>query len=219
MGKLRIAIFALSFSAISLLTCACSESSDPDTLSICASVEEKEDVFRIFAGDIERAPDNYVQRRTEYLDSIADTTGSVDALICFNDYYTAQEIAEFAESYDVAINRAYMWPKGETGRLLLFVEDGNLEKSIDDYKLEIRSDDTCDDPDMLKDYQSFLDDKYGVFAVSLTAPAKTLVDMSHEADCISFVDVLYNAEAEEYAKSVGKPVSYLELPAKPDGVQ
>lgn len=204
--------------ALLSFTCACSaEKTEPSTQSICASIEEKEDVFRVYVGDIDRAPEDYVQMRAEYLDSIADTDESVDALICLNDYYTAQEVTALANDYNATIERVYMWSKGDTGRLLLFVEDGNLVASIENYKSQIAESSSCDDPEMLKDYQSFINGKFGVFALVVTAPAKTLNDMKLNTEYVNFIDVLYNAEAEAYAKKAGKAVSYIELPSKPDG--
>ncbi len=219
MNRLLSKKFAgIMLSCATMLPFACACTTDPETnnIGICASMEETEEVIRVFAGDIGRAPEDYVQKRTEYLACIADTDENVDALIGFDDYYTAQEVTTLLEKYDVITDRAYMWPKGETGRLTLFVEDGDLVASIEDYKLQIEADD-CNDPDILKDYKSFLEGEYGVFALVVTAQPRVLEEMSSQDDCISYIDVLYNAEAETYAEKVGKTVSYAELPAKPDG--
>lgn len=214
----RVATAVIVTVALLSLTCACSaQDSEPSMLSICASTEEKEDVFRVYAGDVDKAPEGYTQIRAEYLDSTADTGESVEALICLNDYYTAQEVTALAKDYNAVIDRAYMWPEGETGRLLLFVEDGDLDASVESYKSQIAENNSRDDPEVLKDYQSFMDGKFGVFAIVVTAPTKTLNDMRLNLDCISFIDVLYNEEAEAYAEKKGKPVSYIEMPSKPDG--
>jgi len=218
MTKRNVTEIMLSCVAVLAFSCGCTTTPGPTAASICARTEETADAFRVYIGDVDHAPGDYIQQRTEYLKSLADAAQSVDALIGFDDYYTAQDAMALAKDYNAVIDRAYMWPKGETGRLVLMMEDGDLEASIEEYEQQIKADTSCNDPEILKDYQSFLDGKYEVFALVVTAPAKSLVEMSVQADCVRYIDVLHNDEAEEYAKQVGKPVSYLELPSKPDGV-
>lgn len=110
-----------------------------------------------------------------------------------------------------------MWPKGETGRLSLYVENNDIEASMEAYKQQVEANGSCDDPTFAADYQRFLDGEYEVFALTVTATAEALETLNSEADCINYVDVMYNAEAETYAARAGKAVSYIELPSKPDG--
>lgn len=213
---------AFGAAGIAALTLACASTyvlKPSEDLSAYASVEEVEDRVKVFVGDINSAPESYVQQRATYIADTADTKANMKmgAVIGLDDYYTADEITAWAEKYDVIINRAYMWPKGETGRLSLYVENGNLESSIETYKQEVEENHFCDDPQFAKDYQRFLDGEYEVFALTVTASAETLEALSTEADCISYVDVMYNPEVEKYAKKAKKAVSYIELPAKPDG--
>lgn len=214
MSKKKLAIPILSCALMLSFACACASTPQPPGVSVCASTEETDKNLKVFIGDINNAPEDYVQQRTDYLKCL--TSESVNALIGFNDYYTTDDVITLVEEYNAVIDRAYMWPKGETGRLMLFVEDGDLISSIKNYRERIESDD-CDDPEITKDYQSFLDGKYGVFAITVTASAKSLGDMIDQSGRISYVDVLYNAEAEEYAEATGKTVSYIERPSKPDG--
>ena len=62
-----------------------------------------------------------------------------------------------------------------------------------------------------------MDGEYEVFALTVTASAEALETLNAEADCINYVDVMYNSEVETYATRAGKTVSYIELPSKPDG--
>lgn len=221
MSKNKLVAVVHSCIAMLIFACACTprgelSNSELSGTAISASTEETAEKIKVFVGDIADAPENYVQQRLGYLSDIADTSESVKALIGLDDYYTADDVITLAKEYEADIDHVYMWPEGETGRLMLFVEDGDLYASIETYKQQIKADD-CSSPEILNDYQSFLDGKYGVFAIAVTAPAKTLEEMSLNADCVSYVDVMYNPEVEAYAEQVGKAVSYIELPAKPDG--
>jgi len=200
--------------------CGCTSAEEVEPTALCASIEETPDKVRVFIGDTENAPADYAQERAEYIESLAakDAKQDVQAVITLDDYYTVDEITVWAESYDLSLNRIYMWPKGETGRLVLIMDaESSIYDRIEDYKRQIDAEGT-DDEQFKKDYQRLLNGEYGIFALTASASAETLAELSANADYVSLVDVMHNAEVEEYAKQVGKPVSYLELPAKPDGV-
>lgn len=210
-----LGVVALAVTCIG--TYAFASSSD---MTVSASVEEVENCLKVFVGDVNNAPGDYAQQRAVYIENTAraDADELMSAIIGFDDYYTVEEITAWAEDYDIAINRAYMWPKGETGRLSLYVEDSDIEASIEIYKQEVERNGTREqDEQFAKDHQRFLDGEYEVFALTVTATAEALETLSAEADCVNYVDVMYNAEAETYAARQGKPVSYIELPSKPDG--
>lgn len=193
----------------------------PDmTVSASASTEETETRLKVFTGDIDRAPEGYVQQRTAYINNAAKARSSevMEAVIGLDDYYTVDEITALADDYDIVINRTYMWPEGETGRLALYVEDNDIESSIEAYKLEVEENGYCEQNEpFAANYQRFLDGEYEIFALTVTGSAQALEELITTADCISYVDVKYNTEVETYAESVGKTVSYIELPSKPDG--
>lgn len=218
-SKKKLATAGLAGFAALALICAGAYALTPSGVTVYASTEETEDTLRVFVGDIANAPENYAQQRTAYLDTLTKKrSGSpVEAIIGLNDYYTVEDITTLAEDYDIVINRAYMWPKGETGRLSLYVEDGDIESSIELYKQQVEENNSCKDPAFAADYQRFLDGEYEVFALTVTASAGALEALNADADCINYVDVMYNAEAETYAARAGKVVSYIELPTKPDG--
>ena len=188
-------------------------------LNACASTEETEDCVKVFIGDTNRAPKDYAHKRTAYIKDTAAKNAdiTVEAVIGLDDYYTIEDIASLTEAYDITINRAYMWPKGETGRLSLYVEDGDIESSIEAYKQEVEENNYCDNATFAEDYQRFLDGEYEVFALTVTASAEALEALNTEADCINYVDVMHNDEVETYAAQAGKAVSYIEFPSKPDG--
>lgn len=189
-------------------------------LTVNASTEETKDRVKVFIGDVDRAAEGYTQQRAMYVEKAANSNADtvMKAVIGLDDYYTVDDVETLAKTYDITINRAYMWPEGETGRLSLYVENGDMGYSIDRYKKETEENGMLEqDEQFAKDYQRFLEDEYRVFALTVTASAETLEALSTQADCISYVDVMYNPEVEKYAKKAKKAVSYIELPAKPDG--
>lgn len=188
--------------------------------AIGASIEETDSGLKVFVGDIDGAPDGYIDERAAYLENVAKTDENkvMKALISLDDYYSVDEISTLAKKYDIAINRAYMWPRGETGRLSLYVENGDIDASLEAYKKQVAEDSSCDQDVQFTEYhQRLLNGEYGIFALTVTASAEALADLNAEVDCVSYVDVMYNPEVEAYAEQVGKAVSYIELPAKPDG--
>lgn len=224
-SKKKLAMFCTA--GIIVLALACigayaftTSSSTPPILPINASIEEVEDRVKVFIGDIDHAPENYIEHRSEYIEQTAKENKDMvmKAVIGLNDYYSVEDVTVWAKDSNIEISRVYMWPEGETGRLILGIESGSsIQDSIEDYKrqVEIRG---MDDEQFKKDYQRFLNGEYGIFALTATAPAETLAELSVSADCVNLVDVMYNDDVEDYAKQVGKTVAYIELPSKPDGV-
>lgn len=185
--------------------------------SICASIEESEEKVQVLVGDTRHAPEGYVHQRSEYLEDIADTAESVDAVIGLDDYYAVDEAIGFMEDYDITIRHVFMWPAGESGCMMIYAENGDIKATIEEYKEQLKTPIPGTDEQVLRDNQRFLDGEYGVYALTVTAPADTLAKLNTEAECVCYVDVMYNADVEKYAKKVGKAVSYIEHPSKPDG--
>lgn len=207
-----VAVFALVFAGAYALI-------PSDDMTAYASTEETADQIKVFVGDIGRAPEDYTQQRAAYIENtaVANASAEMSAVVDLDDYYTVEEVSSWAANYDITIDRVYMWSKGDTGRLILCIENNDIESSMENYKRQVEKDGSCDDPTFAADYQRFLDGEYEVFAVTVTATAEDLAELNAETDCISYVDVMYNAEVEKYAKRAGKAVSYIELPSKPDG--
>ena len=218
-SKKKLTAAAAGLAALTLVCVGASALTPSSDLIVSASTEETENSLKVFIGDVNHAAEDYVQQRDAYISEVAeiDADEVMEAVIGLDDYYAVEAVAELAEDYDTTINRVYMWPKGETGRLILFVEDNDIEASIEAYKQEVAEDGSCEeDEQFAKDFQRLLDGDYGVFALAVTASAEALEELSTTADCISYVDVKYNDEAETYARQAGKVVSYIELPSKPD---
>ncbi len=220
-SKPKRAVVCAAIVAALTLVCssACEPVSDSVTTSINASIEETNDRVRVFIGDTNRVPEGYTQQRSKYIKEIveADEHKIMQAVIGLNNYYTVDAVDSWAEDYDITIDQVYMWPKGETGRMILSVENNDIKASLESYEQQVTEDDSCEDEDFAKEFQRLKNGEYKVFALTVTASADALEILNTEADCISYVDVMYNDEAEAYAKKVGKAVSYVELPAKPDG--
>lgn len=69
-----------------------------------------------------------------------------------NNYYTIDEIVALAEDYNIGVNCVYMWPKGETGRLALSVENDDIDSSIKEYMNWVDSSGVCEnDPEFAAD--------------------------------------------------------------------
>ncbi len=216
----RIVICAVIVAALSQgCSSACEPVSDSVTTSINASIEETNDRVRVFIGDINRTPEGYTQQRSNYIKEIAtaDENKIMQAVIGLDDYYTVDAVDSWAKDYDITIDQVYMWPKGETGRMILSVDNNDIKASLESYKQQATEDGYCEDDDFAKEFQRLTNGEYKVFALTVTASAEALEVLDTEAECISYVDVMYNGEAEAYAKKVGKAISYVELPAKPDG--
>ncbi|MCM1225590.1 MAG: hypothetical protein NC548_65225 [Lachnospiraceae bacterium] len=147
-------------------------------------------------------------------DAVAE---SMEAVVGFNDYYTVDDVVNFVADYDININRVYMWPKGETGRLSIKVQDNDILGSINAFKTRVDEQGLGDDEQAASGYQRFLNGEFEVFAVTVDAPVEALEALNAEANCISYIDVMYNEGIETYAARANKAVSYIELPAKPDG--
>lgn len=181
------------------------------------SASEDESDVRVFVGDLENAPGSYAAERMAYLDQLAKTraSGTVEAIIGFDDYYDLDEVMGWVEQYDLTVKYIYWWPAGETGRLGLFVQNGDVPKAIADFAEEVER--RGEDDGLWEYNQRFFNGERGVFALTVFAPAGTLDEMAADLGCVSYVDVKYNEDVERYAAQKGKEVSYIELPSKPDG--
>ena len=181
-----------------------------------SAADQKESV-RVFVGDLENAPGSYAKQRLAYLHRLAKSDGDtpVEAIVGFDDYYDLDEVMGWLEQYDVTVKYVFWWPAGETGRLSLFVKDGDVPKAIADFAEEVER--KGEDSGLWEYNQRFLSGERGVFALTVIAPAGTLDEMAADLDSISYVDVKYNEQVERYAARMGKDVSYIDLPSKPDG--
>ena len=183
------------------------------------SATERQGSVRVFVGDLENAPGSYAKQRLAYLHRLAKSDGDtpVEAIVGFDDYYALEKVSGWLEQYHVTAKCIYMWAPGDTGRLGLFVENGDIPKAVADFCAYEEGRGAEEDDAEWLDYQRFLNGEFGVFALTVIAPAETLDEMAANLGCISYVDVKYNEEAERYAAQKGKDVSYIELPSKPDG--
>ncbi len=126
----RAVICAVIVAALSQgCSSACEPVPDSATTLISASAEETNDRLRVFIGDINRAPEGYIQQRSKYIKEIAtaDADKIMSAVIGLDDYYTVDAVDSWVEDYDVTIDQVYMWPKGETGRMTLSVENNDIK--------------------------------------------------------------------------------------------
>jgi len=190
----------------------------PTTVKAYASTEETADTVKVFVGDIKRAPDGYADKRMEYIAELAQTspTQTVETVIGFNEYYSVEAVVELMEAYDAVVNRVYMWPEGETGRLSLYIENGKIVDGIETFIKQVEEEGLDNDAQSINDFARFLNGEYKIFAFTITSTTEVLNKLVSEHDCFSYADIKYNVEAEEYAAEKGKTTYYIELPSKPD---
>lgn len=181
------------------------------------SAADRKESVRVFVGDLENAPGSYAKQRLAYLHRLAKSDGDtpVEAIVGFDDYYDLDEALGWARRYGLTVRYIYWWPAGETGRLGLVVQEGDVPQAIADFAEYVESE--GEDSSLWEYSQRFLSGERGVFALTVIAPAGTLDEMAADLDSISYVDVKYNEAVERYAAENGKDVSYIELPSKPDG--
>lgn len=215
----KLAAACISGVAVLALICVGARVLFPTELDISASMEETPDGIKVFIGDVDRAQEAYIQHRTSDIEKLAESIpdSTMDAVIGFDDYYAVNKIDAWAQDYNITINRVYMWPRSETGRLSLYVENNDIKSCVEEYKQWLKENGYDEDEQYAEKFRKLMNGEYGVFALAISATAETLETLNTEADCVSYVDVMYNAEVEKYAKKAGKAVSYIELPAKPDG--
>ena len=219
--KSRSVIVTAVLGAAVLVTCILIILSMTSSVNAYASAEETASVVKVFVGDIMRAPSGYAESRLKYISQLAsyNPEEAVTAVVGFDKYYPLEDISSFIGTHEgITINRLYMWPEGETGRLSLYVDNGNIMESIKAYLAQVEENGLDNDEQSIKDHQRFLNGEYGVFAVTVTCSVETLHKMVASTDRVLYADIKYNAEAEDYAKEKGKDICYIELPTKPDGL-
>ena len=173
---------------------------------------------RIIIGDIGTGKTRaYSSERNKFLNSLAESNPSdhFTAVVPLNDYYPISDINELVADRGLTIERVFMWTPGETGKLVLNIENNDIYNAIDNYlsKLESRKISSA----MEEDLQKLQNGEFKIYALSITDSAERLLQLSEQETSFAGVDVLYNPEAEEYALSKNQTFSYVELPSKPDG--
>lgn len=197
-----IVLAVLVFAAISLFTSPIAG----------ASFEVTGSSVKVFVGDMSSSS-------ADLSILSADGTQEFSAVAGLTDYFTVSEIIDLMENHEgITIERVYMWPKGETGRLGLLIENGDIEESINNYAAKAQENALADgDEQYAKDTERLINGEYGIFAITVSGTAGDLEKLAGDTEYFSYVDVKYNAKAEAYAAKHGKTVSYIELPSKPDG--
>jgi len=216
----KSAIMALSVVIIAAVAVALAVAGVFGRVTAFASTEETSEIVKVFVGDIIRAPNDYAKDRFRYVDNLAAKNPSekVTAVLGLDGYYTVDEVNKIiSASNNVKVNRVYMWPEGETGRLSIYVENGNIADGIKSYMDKVNETGLDNDPQSIADYKRFLNGEYGIFALTITCPANVLNTLVLDNERLIYADIKYNVEAEQYAQRRGKTVNYIELPSKPDG--
>lgn len=216
--RFPIKVFSIAICFVLVAVIAATLMGIPAKAKAYASTEETADTVTVYVGDIQQAPDGYAEKRMEYIEKLVQVNPSqtIETVIGFNDYYSVESVVEFMKAYDAVVNRVYMWPEGETGRLSLHIEGGNIEDGIKAFVKRVEETGLDGDAQSIEDFNRFLNGEYKVFAITITSTAEVLYELVSEKDIISYADVKYNEEAEAYSAAKSKDTHYVELPAKPD---
>lgn len=143
--------------------------------------------------------------------AFADKGAARKAVISLNDYYSVEEVSTWIGEYGITVERVYMWPEGETGRLSLSVENGGIQDAIENYIRQTEETGLLQDNEQFrKDYERFLNGEYKVFALTVAAPDgilslfKPLKVLKWDIGCVSHIKLMDSGDSRE-------------LPSKPDG--
>lgn len=131
------------------------------------------------------------------------------AVVSLDDYYSVEEVSSWIEEYGITVERVYMWPEGETGRLALYVENGNIQAALDYYTRRTGEDGVLlDNSQFRKDHERLLNGEYKVFALTVIAPEGTLIKplkaLKWDIGCVGHVAFMDSDNSRE-------------IPGKPDG--
>lgn len=191
--------------------------------ALAANRVVKSDEVKVFVGssrstNIVKAK-AYINEREDYLDKLAgiNADDTYSAVIVLNDYYSADDIQQFAEKESVDIKRIYLWIPGETGRASLSVSNNDITGAIiRSYERAKSHEGTEDFGGADKDYIRIINGNYGIFGITVESYLERLKGMK-DKEIVEFVDVKYSDEGEKAAANRGVNIQYIELPYKPDG--
>lgn len=184
-----------------------------------ANVQTRNEEIKVFLGNTDdlnpleaRA---YTENQKSALEQLAIETPeeSGRALITFEQFLSPEEVMDIIPQ-QTAIKAAYLWVPDKTGRAIVYIENGDLEGTIDNW---IESLDLDNEPESkYKSDMLDLKENYGIFAVEIEQQYK-LINALTTATSVKQVDVFYNEYAEELSLDTGYSISYIAVPSKPDG--
>ena len=207
-------LFALCLAALVAIMCSIFLTV-PANASMNIS-ESQDGNIRIITGEISPAT-AYTTAREEFLEELSESNinDTFSAVVPLDDYYSVAEITELAQDNDLVIERVFMWAPGETGKLVLNIENNDIDRAIERYLAKLESRNISDA--MAEDLEKLSNGTFGIYALTIPDSPDNLLELSTTMDSFAGVDVLYNPAAEQHATSRGQTFSYVELPTKPDG--
>lgn len=220
--KKNLYIISLSFIAFILMAVVFTGIFTPASATMNVSISPNDGEVKIHTGSLEgSSPYAYRNARTSLLEQLAieQPQDEFTAVVPLNDYYTVEDANSFISSNpNLTIERIYMWIPGETGKLVLDSTSSNIQDDIDRYINTMYTRPAVEKSEALKeDLQQLENGEFMVYAFTVTGSAEVLNELSTNSEMISFIDLMYNPEAEAYAVKNDMSFSYLELPEKPDG--
>jgi len=135
------------------------------------------------------------------------------ALVAFGGFLEPEVVNQILDGRGI-VTSVYIWEQNKTGRAIIDVQDNDIIRTIDSFFSSLELDNEPDSQ-YKQDMLSLLNN-YGVFAVEVTDTYQNLENLASDPN-VSRVDLVYNEQAETLALNTKRSVSYVCIPAKPDG--
>ena len=213
MKKTRVmALFALALCGVII-------SLQLSTTVEAANIEVSSEKIRVFIGSTDgmtaAQANNYARTQSDLLNnfvvSAPEDIGS--ALITFEAFISQHETEALLNTVN-SIDTIYMWIPNKEGRAIIDVTNNDVKGAITNFFASLDLENVANE-----DYKSDMLElmaNYGIFAAEVTAEYSVLNGLTNQDSIIS-VDVIYSEVAMTMADKTGKSISYICIPAKPDG--
>ena len=109
-------------------------------------------------------------------------------IVEFDDYYTPEEIAAWAEKYEITVQRVFIWwPGSEYNKLEIDVENNNIAASIDNYKQQVKENGQMEDEQFSGEFQQVVDNGFKIFALTSIVSEEKLEMLTSDIDCVRMI--------------------------------
>ena len=124
--------------------------------------------------------------------------GGIPTVLSLNDYYTVEEIDQLIAEHDLAVQRAYLWEPGETGKLMLGIKNNDIRDALDRFIAGRNERDAGPPPEEIAQFE--------VYAITTPEPIWKVASFALSEHIVSRID------------SMSFPIRQnFEMPVKPDG--
>lgn len=111
-------------------------------------------------------------------------------IVEFDDYYTPEEIAAWAEKYGITVQRVFIWwPGSDYNKLEIDVENNNIAAGIDNYKQQVKESGQMEDEQFPGEFQQVVDNGFKIFALTSIVSDGKLEMLNSEIDCVRVIRI------------------------------